>query len=115
MPSRDRFVPDSAMSVTWNVAYAEDCGSNVWTEMLSPAFVRAIASRKSVYEWMSVPLTCVIMVYADMLADWAGELPVVNPTIPTPSWTGVTDAIITDEKRTANRTASRMFVAGPAA
>ena len=80
-----------------------------------PATVLDISFRKSAYEWISVLFTEVMTVYACIPAVCAGEAPCVKATMPTPSWTGVTAASMTEENTTAKRTARSMFVAGPAA
>src|SRR6266516_5533316 len=115
MPRSGRPVPGSPASITKNDAYVEFDGLNVITETFWPGTTRSIAARKSAYERTGVLLTSVITVYASMPADCAGEPPSAKPTLPTPSWTGVTDTIMTDENSTANVRASSMFVAGPAA
>src|SRR6266540_3912430 len=115
MPRSGRPVPGSAASVTTYDAYVEFDGLKVVTETFWPGTTRSIASRNSAYERTGVLLTSVITVYASMPTDCAGDPLSVKPTMPTPSWTGVTDAIMTDENRTANVRASSMFVAGPAA
>src|SRR6266508_3817339 len=115
MPRIGRPVPGSAATVTTYVAFVESDGLKVVTETFCPGTTKSIASRKSAYDRTGVLLTPVITVYAWMPADCAGEPASVNPTMPTPSCTGVTDAIITEEKRKAKATASSMFVAGPAA
>src|SRR6266581_1122915 len=115
MPRSGRPVPGSAARVTTYGSYVEFDGLNVTTETFCPGTTRSIAFRKSAYERTGVLLTSVITVYASMPADCAGEPPAVKPTMPTPSWAGVTDAIMTDENRTAKVRARSMLVAGPAA
>src|SRR5438034_11670704 len=115
MPMRGRPVPASATKVTWYGFDADVVGSKATTVRFCPATVLDISFRKSAYEWISVLFTEVMTVYACIPAVCAGEAPCVKATMPTPSWTGVTAASMTEENTTAKRTARSMFVAGPAA
>ena len=72
------------------------------------------AAMKSLTVCTGVPLTDVMTVLGCIPAIAAGEFG-VNPTIPTPSWTGATEVRMRVEKSVANRTASKTFVAGPTA
>src|SRR6266508_40861 len=115
MPRSGRPVPGSAARITKNDAFAEVDGLKALTATFWPGTTSSIAARKYAYERTGVLLNSVITVYASMPADCAGEPPSVKPTMPTPSWTGVTDDIMTDENSTAKVKARSMFVAGPAA
>src|SRR5207247_8779243 len=97
MPMRGRPVPASATRVTWYVVLADVEGLKATTVRFCPATVLDISFRKSPYEWISVLFTDVMTVYGCMPAVNAGEAPCVKPTMPTPSWTGVTAARMTDE------------------
>src|SRR5213593_1737898 len=100
--------------VTRYEAFCPVAGSYAQTVIVVFTCTAVSATTKSLYVATGVLLTDVTTVFGRIPARAAGEFG-VNPTIPTPSWTGATAVKMRVENSVANRTASKTFVAGPTA